>query len=198
MRASHFVMYSVLSITTRATTLSAITIMSSLSFLRFSSAKCSDFYDVCMYRFIGEDVKNSIDIMLEANAVNTIEFTCLESCHCSSGDVFLDGDVAVITANFGPFCSKDFSSSVSSFLTFQHKRQLTLHTFLISIYNMSVIPMFTPFKHQDNWIFTSPPSKKHLGKQFSHTTKCHLLQKVFELQVLWSSHQFIKQGWRRN
>ena len=40
-RASHFVMYSVLSITTRATPLSAVTIMQSLSFLRFSSAKCS-------------------------------------------------------------------------------------------------------------------------------------------------------------
>ena len=35
-------------------------------------------------------------------------------------------------------------------LVFQHKRQLTLHTFLISIYNRSVIPMFTPFKVQDN------------------------------------------------
>ena len=35
-------------------------------------------------------------------------------------------------------------------LVFQHKRQLTLHTFLISIYNRSVITMFTPFKHQDN------------------------------------------------
>ena len=35
-------------------------------------------------------------------------------------------------------------------LVFQHKRQLTLHTFLISIYNRSVIPMFTPFKLQDN------------------------------------------------
>ena len=42
------------------------------------------------------------------------------------------------------------------------------------------------------------PSMKHIGKQFSHITKCHLLQKVFKLQVLWSSHQFIKQGWRRN
>ena len=31
-----------------------------------------------------------------------------------------------------------------------HKRQLTLHTFLISIYNRSVIPMFTSFKLQDN------------------------------------------------
>ena len=29
-------------------------------------------------------------------------------------------------------------------------------------------------------------------------TKCHLVQEVFKFQVLWSSHQFIKQGWRRN
>ena len=35
-------------------------------------------------------------------------------------------------------------------LVFQHRRQLTLHTFLISIYNRSVISMFTPFKLQDN------------------------------------------------
>ena len=35
-------MYSVLSITTRTTPLSAVTMMQSLSFLRFSSAKCSD------------------------------------------------------------------------------------------------------------------------------------------------------------
>ena len=35
-------MYSVLSITARATPLSAVTMMWSLSFLRFSSAKCSD------------------------------------------------------------------------------------------------------------------------------------------------------------
>ena len=35
-------------------------------------------------------------------------------------------------------------------LAFQHKRQLTLHTFLISIYNRSVIPMFTPFRLQNN------------------------------------------------
>ena len=35
-------MYSVLSITTRATPLSAVTMMWSLSFLRFSSARCSD------------------------------------------------------------------------------------------------------------------------------------------------------------
>ena len=48
--------------------------------------------DVCMYWFIGVDVKNSIDIMVEATAVNPIEFTCLESCHSSSGDIFLDRD----------------------------------------------------------------------------------------------------------
>ena len=35
-------------------------------------------------------------------------------------------------------------------LVFQHKRHLTLHTFLISIYNRSVILIFTPFKLQDN------------------------------------------------
>ena len=34
-------MYSVLSITTKTTPLSAVTMMCSLSFLRFSSAKCS-------------------------------------------------------------------------------------------------------------------------------------------------------------
>ena len=44
-------MYSVLSITTRATALSAITMMQSLSFLRFSSAKCSElvmFVCICL------------------------------------------------------------------------------------------------------------------------------------------------------
>ena len=35
-------MYSVLSITTKANPLSTVTMMQSLSFLRFSSAKCSD------------------------------------------------------------------------------------------------------------------------------------------------------------
>ena len=47
--------------------------------------------DDYMYWFIGVGVKNSIDIMVEATAVNNIEFTCLESCH-SSSDVFFDGD----------------------------------------------------------------------------------------------------------
>ena len=54
--------------------------------------------------------------MVEATAVHTIEFTCLESCNSSSGDVFLEGMAAGVTANLGPFCSKDFSSGVSSFL----------------------------------------------------------------------------------
>ena len=35
-------------------------------------------------------------------------------------------------------------------LVFQHKRQLALQTFLISIYDRSVIPMLTSFKLQDN------------------------------------------------
>ena len=68
-------MYSVLQNYNQATPLSAVTMISSLSFLRFSSAKCSAFDDVPMYWFIGVDVQNSIDIMVEAAAVNTIEFT---------------------------------------------------------------------------------------------------------------------------
>ena len=38
------------------------------------------------------------------------------------------------------------------------------------------------FRYVDT--FTSLISKKHIQKQFSHITKCHLLQKVFKLQVL--------------
>ena len=45
-----------------------------------------------MYWFIGKGVKNSINILVEATAVHTIEFTCLESCNSGSEDVFLDGD----------------------------------------------------------------------------------------------------------
>ena len=33
---------------------------------------------------------------------------------------------------------------------FQQKRELTLQTYLIFIYNRSAIPMFTPFKPPDN------------------------------------------------
>ena len=69
-----------------------------------------------MYWFVGKGVKNSIDIMVEATAIHTIEFTCLENCYSSSGDVFLNGDGCWVTANFGPFCSKDSPSGAISFL----------------------------------------------------------------------------------
>ena len=53
-RASHLVMYSVLSITIKATPLSIVTMMQSLSFLRFSSVKYSD---LVMFVCIGFLVK---------------------------------------------------------------------------------------------------------------------------------------------
>ena len=49
-----------------------------------------------------------------------------------------------------PHCSIPHPRGHLLLLVFQHKRQLTLHTFLICICNRSVIPMFTPFKLQDN------------------------------------------------
>ena len=52
---------------------------------------------------IGVGVKNSVDIMVEATTVNTIEFTCLESCHSSSGDVFFDGDGCWGNCKFSAF-----------------------------------------------------------------------------------------------
>ena len=54
--------------------------------------------------------------MVGATAVHTIEFTCLGSCHSSSENVFFVWMVIGVTANFGPFCSRDFSLGVSSFL----------------------------------------------------------------------------------
>ena len=45
-----------------------------------------------MYWFILAGVKNSTDIIAEATAVNTIEFTSLESCYSSSGDILFDRD----------------------------------------------------------------------------------------------------------
>ena len=45
-----------------------------------------------MYCVIGVGVRNSIDVIVEATTVNTIEFTCLKSCHSSSGDIFFDGE----------------------------------------------------------------------------------------------------------
>ena len=136
-------------------------------------------------------------IIVEATVFNTIDFTYLEDATIVMEMYYLAGMVAEVTANFGPFSSRDFSSGVSSFLDrfithvswilevveevavmlkvlvvleaileviVQHKRQLTLHTFLISIYNRSVIPMFAPFKLQDNWIFWSSPLKKYNRK----------------------------------
>ena len=64
-----------------------------------------------MYWFIGVGVNNSIEIMVEATAVNDIQFTYLESCHSSTLVVemySLRGMVAGVTVNFGPFCSKEF------------------------------------------------------------------------------------------
>ena len=79
----------------------------------------------------------------------------------------------------------------------QHNRQLTLHTFLISIYNRSVIPMFTTFKLQENWIFRSPPSKNTWENSF-HMSQGVIFSRKYLSFKFWSSHQFINQGWRRN
>ena len=148
--------------------------------------------------------------MVEATAVHTIEFTCLESCHSSSGNVFLDRDGSWGNCKLWSFLSETLAKSESLqysknfsnlphnsnfhivlsphprryllYLVFQQKRQLKIHNFLIAIYNRSVIPMFTPFKLQGNLTFRSPPSKNHIVKQFSHITKCHLLQKYLSFK----------------
>ena len=90
--------------------------MWSLSFLRFSSAKCSALVMFVCIGLLVKVFKNSINIMVEDTAVHTIEFTCLESCKVVVEMYSLMGMVAGVTANFGPFCSKDFSSGVSYFL----------------------------------------------------------------------------------
>ena len=69
-----------------------------------------------MYLFIGEDVVNSIDIMVEATTVNTIDFICLERHHSNNRDIYFDRDGARVTAKFEPFCSGDFTSGDGSFL----------------------------------------------------------------------------------
>ena len=56
-----------------------------------------------MHGFIGVCVKNSIDIMVEATAVNTTEVTYLESCHGDSGDIFFDRDGCWGTSKFWAF-----------------------------------------------------------------------------------------------
>ena len=50
-------------------------------------------------------------------------------------------------------------------LVFQHKRQLTLHTFLISIYNRNVIPMYTYFKLN---LYVSTFMETHRETIFTH------------------------------
>ena len=89
----------------------------------------------------------------------------------------LMGLVAGVSENFGSFCSKDFSSGVTSFLErfithlswmLEEVEEVTavwkvlavlevvvedLHMRYLMwcyIYNRSFIPMFTPFKLQDN------------------------------------------------
>ena len=81
--------------------MSAVTMMWSLSFLIFSSAKCSD---LVMFVCIGLLVKvlRILDTMVEVTAVHTIEFTCLENCHSSSS---LMGMVGGVTTDFGSFCT---------------------------------------------------------------------------------------------
>ena len=69
-----------------------------------------------MYWYVFVGVKNSIDILVEGTAVHTIGFTCLESFHSRSGHIFFIVMVGGVTGNFGPFCSRDFSSVASSFL----------------------------------------------------------------------------------
>ena len=74
------------------------------------------FGDVCMYWFIGVGVKN-----LLTSWYRPLESTPLSSPAWRAATVVVEmyslkGMVARVTANFGPFCSKDLSSGVSSFL----------------------------------------------------------------------------------
>ena len=61
------------------------------------------FGDGCMYWFIGVNVKNSVDIMVEATAVNAIELTYLESYHSKIGDIFFDRDGCWARCKFWAF-----------------------------------------------------------------------------------------------
>ena len=66
-----------------------------------------------MYWFIGKAVKNSTDIMAESTPLS------LPAWRAATVVVEIYsfmGMTAGVTANFGPFCSKDFSSGDSSFL----------------------------------------------------------------------------------
>ena len=54
--------------------------------------------------------------MVEATAVHTLRSPALRAATVVVEMYSLMGWVAGVTSNFGPFCSKDFSSGVSSFL----------------------------------------------------------------------------------
>ena len=108
--------YSVLSTTTNATPLSAVTMMWSFSFLKFSSAKCPA---LVMFVCIGLLVK-MLRILL-TSWYRPLQSTSLSSPAWRAATVVVEiyslmGMVAGVTANLGPFCSKNFSLGVSSFL----------------------------------------------------------------------------------
>ena len=77
--------------------------MQSLSFLRFPSPRCSA---LVMFVCIGLSVNNFNDIRSPVCRAATVVVEIYS----------LTGMVAGLTANFWPFCSRDFSSGVSSFL----------------------------------------------------------------------------------
>ena len=98
------------------TPLSAVTMMWSLPFLRFSSAKYSALVMFICIGLLVFMLKILLTLWQTPTAVNIIECTCLETCHISSGDVFFDSNSCWGNWKFWAFCSKDFSSGVSSFL----------------------------------------------------------------------------------
>ena len=59
--------------------------------------------DVLRYYFISAGIKYAIEIMVEAAAVNTIKVNCLESCHSSREDIFLDRNGHWDNCKFGAF-----------------------------------------------------------------------------------------------
>ena len=73
------------------------------------------FSDVCIHWFIGVGVKSSIDIRLEVLQSTTVSSPAWSAVTVVAEMHSLKGMVAGVAANFGPFCSKDFSSGISSF-----------------------------------------------------------------------------------
>ena len=96
-------MYSVLSITTKATPLSTVTMMQSLSFLSFSSAECST---LVMFVCIGLLVKVLRNLL--TSWWRPLQSTPLSSPAWRAATVVVEmnsliGMVAGVTANLGPF-----------------------------------------------------------------------------------------------